>query len=173
MTEQQLLQTSRFSVVELPALADSPRGPKRQVIRHPGAVVIIPMVDSEHVCLIRNYRVSVDRALTELPAGTREPGEAAEVTAVRELAEETGYRAESLTRIGQFLPSPGILDEIMILYLAEGLSEGPPAREAGEQIENMVVPWQQAMAMVMAGEIEDAKTIIGLLLVDRQRSSDG
>ena len=61
----------------------------------------------------------------------------------------------------------------MILYLAEGLSEGPPAREAGEQIENLVVPWQQAMAMVMAGEIEDAKTIIGLLLVDRQRSSDG
>jgi len=170
MSERELLQTSRFSVVELAA---APSGRLRQVIRHPGSVVIIPMVDEQHVCLIRNYRVSVARTLVELPAGTREPNEAAEVTATRELAEETGYRAESLERITDFLPAPGILDERMILYLARGLSEGPPAREAGEQIENLVVPWQEAMAMVTRGEIEDAKTIIGLLLVDRQRRIDG
>jgi ADP-ribose pyrophosphatase len=170
MSENELLKTSRFSVVEIPSPAP---GRPRQVIRHPGSVVIIPMVDQDHVCLIRNFRVSVNRALVELPAGTREPGEAAEVTAARELAEETGYRAESLERLMHFLPAPGILDEQMILYLARGLSEGPPAREAGEEIENLVVPWKQAMAMVMAGEIEDAKTIIGLLLLERQRRSDG
>ena len=168
MSERELLQTSRFSVVELA----SPSGPPRQVIRHPGSVVIVPMVDEHHVCLIRNYRVSVARTLVELPAGTREPNEAPEVTATRELAEETGYRVESLEQITDFLPAPGILDERMILYLARGLSEGPPAREAGEQIENLVVPWQEAMEMVGRGEIEDAKTIIGLLLVDRQRRSD-
>jgi ADP-ribose pyrophosphatase len=170
MSENKLLQTSRFSVVEIPSPAS---GRPRQVIRHPGSVVIIPMVDQDHVCLIRNFRVSVNRALVELPAGTREPGEAAEVTAARELAEETGYRAESLERLMHFLPAPGILDEQMILYLARGLSEGPPAREAGEEIENLVIRWQEAVAMVMAGEIEDAKTIIGLLLLERQRRSDG
>ena len=169
MSERELLQTSRFSVVELA----SSSGPPRQVIRHPGSVVIIPMIDEQHVCLIRNYRVSVTRTLVELPAGTREPNEAAEVTATRELAEETGYRAGSLERITEFLPAPGILDERMILYIARGLSEGAPAREAGEQIENLVVPWQEAMAMVTRGEIEDAKTLLGLLLMDRQRSSDG
>ncbi len=168
MSERELLQTSRFSVVELASAS----GPPRQVIRHPGSVVIVPMVDEHHVCLIRNYRVSVARTLVELPAGTREPNEAPEVTATRELAEETGYCAESFERITGFLAAPGILDEKMILYLARGLSEGVPAREAGEQIENLVVPWQEAMEMVGRGEIEDAKTIIGLLLVDRQRGSD-
>jgi ADP-ribose pyrophosphatase len=170
MSEHELLHTSRFSVVELPSPAS---GRLRQVIRHPGSVVIIPMVDEDHVCLIRNFRISVGRTLVELPAGTREPGEAAEETAARELAEETGYRAKSLERLTHFLPAPGILDEQMILYLARGLSEGLPAREAGEEIENLVVPWQEAVAMVKRGEIEDAKTIIGLLLWEPQGSGDG
>ena len=168
MSERELLQTSRFSVVECES---SPPGHLRQIIRHPGSVVIIPLVDEQHVCLIRNFRVSVGRTLIELPAGTREPGERAEATAARELAEETGYRARSLEPLTHFLPAPGILDEKMILYRAEGLSEGPPARETGEQIENLVVSWKEAMAMVADGEIEDAKTLVGLLLVDRQRDS--
>jgi ADP-ribose pyrophosphatase len=171
MSEQKLiLETARFNVVDMPAGPDLPNH-RRQVIRHPGSVVLIPLVDDDHVCLIRNYRISVAKQLVELPAGTREVNEEPELTAHRELIEETGYRADSLQQLSSFLPAPGILDERMILYLARGLQPGPPQREPGEQIENWIVPWDQAIELVDSGQVEDAKTIIGLLLWDRMRRS--
>ena len=169
--ETRLLTTSRFDVVERTSNTDSDQAVRRQFIRHPGAVTIIPMVDEDHVCLIQNYRVSVDETLIELPAGTLEPDEAPELTAHRELIEETGYQAQSLERLHGFFLSPGILDEWMQLYLATDLTPGPTAREAGEQIENMVVPWNQAMSLVREQKIHDAKTIVGLLYYDQLRSS--
>ncbi|MCP3694976.1 MAG: NUDIX hydrolase, partial [Planctomycetaceae bacterium] len=89
----------------------------------------------------------------------------------RELIEETGYQAQSLQRLHGFFLSPGILDEWMQLYLATDLIPGPPAREAGEQIENMIVPWEQAMSLVREQKIHDAKTIVGLLYYDQLRSN--
>jgi len=169
--ETHLLTTSRFDVVERTSQTDTGQTIRRQVVKHPGAVTIIPMVDEDHVCLIHNYRISVNETLIELPAGTLEPDEAPERTAHRELIEETGYEAKSIERLHGFFLSPGILDEWMQLYLATDLNLGPAAREAGEQIENMVVPWDQAMQLVREQKIHDAKTIVGLLYYDQLRSN--
>ncbi len=164
-TERWLLQTERFSVERVWQELPNNQRRQRQVIRHPGAVVIVPMVDNDHVCLIENYRVAVGRRLLELPAGTLDAGEDPLKAAVRELMEETGYREGTWSLLQSFFVSPGILDERMHLFLAKGLEPGPPAREPGEDIRNVVVPWQEAMAMVQRGDIEDAKTLVGLLLV--------
>ena len=167
-----LLETSRFTVVELEQ--DSPAGPaRRQVVLHPGAVTIVPMVDDDRVCLIRNERVAVGKTLVELPAGTLEPDEPPAVTAERELQEETGYVAQAWRKLPGFFMSPGILRERMHVFVAEGLAPGPTAREAGENIENLVVPWDEALAMIDRGEIEDAKTIAALLVWDRMRRARG
>ena len=127
------------------------------------------MVDGERVCLIRNYRVAVDKTLLELPAGTRSAGEEPQVTAHRELIEETGFRAGSLHQLHAFYMSPGILDERMFLFLATDLTAVPAELEPDEGIETLVVPWQEAMNKIDAGEIEDAKTLVALLYYDRMR----
>ncbi|PQO26887.1 NUDIX hydrolase [Blastopirellula marina] len=144
-------------------------GRQRDVVRHPGAAVILPVVGDDQICLIRNYRVSVEQALIELPAGTLEPNEPPEVTAARELTEETGYTADSVELLTQFYPSPGIMDERMFVYVATGLVAGNPEREAGEEIENLVVSLAEAIAMIGDGRIKDGKTIAGILFYDRFR----
>ncbi|MCA9235564.1 MAG: NUDIX hydrolase [Planctomycetales bacterium] len=163
-----LLETSRFRVVE--RLQASPAGTaRRQVVLHPGAVVIVPMVDDGHVCLIRNERVAVGRTLLELPAGTLEPDEPPASTARRELQEETGYAAARWRELPGFFMSPGILNERMYVFVAQDLTAGATAREAGENIVNEVVAWDDALAMIDRGEIEDAKSIATLLMWDRRR----
>lgn len=170
MPSEPLLVTSRFYVVEVDRpLADGSIR-TRAVVRHPGAVTIVPMIDDDHVCLIRNFRVSVNQTLIELPAGTLEPPEPADQAAHRELVEETGYEAGAMQELHQFYLSPGILDEKMHLFLATDLKEVGAAREAGEEIENLIVPWQRAIELVESRRIQDAKTISGLLLYDRIRS---
>ncbi len=159
----ELLKTDRFRVEDVTQQLPGGRLHHRQIVRHPGAVTILPMVDQEHVCLISNYRVSVDATLIELPAGTREPDESPQRTAHRELIEETGYEAGQMTPMRDFLLSPGILDERMHLFLATELREVGAAREEGELIENLVVPFATALEMVEKGQIQDAKTIVGLL----------
>jgi ADP-ribose pyrophosphatase len=144
----------------------------REVIRHPGAVVILPLVDPDHVCLIHNFRIAVGQRLIELPAGTLEPPEVPLAAARRELTEETGYRTDQFRLLHTFYPSPGILDERMFLYLATELTPGSPARQPDEAIENLVVPWQTALAMVDDRTIQDAKTIIGLLYYERFRTRE-
>jgi len=165
-----LLETPRFQVVRVHY--ETARGPQaREIIRHPGAVTIIPFVDDDHVCLIEQWRPSVARKLIELPAGTLEPDEPPAATAARELIEETGYRSQHIEPVHEFLLSPGILDERMYLFAAHDLTPGDTAREPGEQIENLVVRWDDAMQMVKRGEIEDAKTLVGLMMYDRIRNS--
>lgn len=168
-SEELLLAGSRFRVVRITQPTD--RGPRpREIVRHPGAVTILPLLDDGRVCLIRNYRPAVGHTLIELPAGTLEPNESPQETAYRELLEETGYRAASLAPLGEFFLSPGILDERMHLYVATGLTAGAAEREPGEIIENLPVSWDDALAMVEGGEIEDAKTLVALLRYDRRRS---
>jgi ADP-ribose pyrophosphatase len=127
------------------------------------------MVDEDHVCLIQNFRVSVNQTLIELPAGTLEPPEPPEQAAHRELIEETGYKASVMRELHGFYLSPGILDERMHLFVATDLLAVGAAREPGEEIENLVVPWHEAMQLVESRKIQDAKTISGLLLFDRLR----
>jgi ADP-ribose pyrophosphatase len=158
-----LFQGRRFHVER--AVQVTPDGVEhvREVVRHPGAVVILPLLDDGRICFIRNYRVAVDQTLIELPAGTLEPGEDPAMTAVRELAEETGYRAGRIEHLLTFCMSPGILDERMHLYLAEKLQPGPMALEAGEDIEPMLCTWAESLDMMRRGDIRDAKTLVGLL----------
>ncbi len=168
-----LLDTARFRVVRQTWTTRDGSRQSRAVVKHPGAVTILPMVDDERVCLIRNYRVAVDQTLLELPAGTRSAGEEPAVTAHRELIEETGFRAGSLRELHALYMSPGILDERMFLFLATDLTAGPAAPEPDEDIETVIVSWQEAMDKVDAGEIEDAKTLVALLYYDRLRLRRG
>ncbi|HWA99441.1 MAG TPA: NUDIX hydrolase [Pirellulales bacterium] len=164
-----VFQGRRFTVVRKNVRAADGTEHVHESVQHPGAVAIIPMVDDGHVCLIRNCRPAVDQVLLELPAGTLEPGELPIHTARRELEEETGYRAESIEPLGQFFMSPGILNERMHLYLATGLRAGSTNLDAGEQIENDVVTWADAVAMCHDGRIQDAKSLVGILLYDSVR----
>lgn len=164
-----LLSTPRFQVVEVQQPNPSGGMVPRQVILHPGAVLIIPLLEGNRVCLIRNERVAVGKNLIELPAGTIEPPDEPAATARRELKEETGFTATSWRELPGFYMSPGILRERMHVFVADGLSAGDPSREAGEMIDNLIVPWEEAIAMVLRGDIEDAKTTCGLMLWDRLR----
>jgi ADP-ribose pyrophosphatase len=155
--------------IETETLADGSQV-ERDVVIHPGAVAIVPLVDADHVCLVRNRRPIVGEELLEIPAGTLEPGEAPDLAAVRELAEETGYSARNWRKLAEFFPSPGVLSERTHLYLATGLSPGPMRLEAGEELVPQVVSWSDAMKWAVDGTIRDAKTLIGLLLLDRMHS---
>ncbi len=136
---------------------------ERQVVRHPGAVVILPLLDDGRICLLRNFRAAVGERLIELPAGTLEVGEDPARAARRELAEETGYRAGRIEPLLTFFSSPGIFDERMHLFLADRLQPGETALEAGEDIESLLCTREEALEMVRRGEIRDAKTLVGLL----------
>ncbi len=144
---------------------------QREVVVHRGAVALVPMVDRDHVCLLRNYRYAVGHDLIELPAGTIDPGETPDSTAPRELAEETGYTAAKITRIAEWFVSPGVMNERMFLYLCEDLTPGPTDHQPDERIEPIVVPWSDAVAMALDGRIDDAKTKLAILLCDRRRHS--
>lgn len=142
---------------------------RRDVVLHPGAVAILPLIDADHVCLLRNFRPTANDTLWEIPAGTLEPGEPIESAAARELAEETGYRAGSLRLIHSFYPSPGVLSEVTNLFVAEQLTPGAMALEPDEQLHPETVPFAQALGWALDGTIRDAKTLVALLLWDRQR----
>ena len=140
---------------------------RRDLILHPGAVVILPVLDAERVVLIRNYRFAVGETLWEVPAGTVEPDEDLESCARRELAEETGYTAATWTYRGFLYASPGVLDEKLHLFLAEDLTPGAMRPEADEQIEPVILTLKEAIRLCVSGEIRDAKTIASLLLWEK------
>lgn len=163
-----LLEAARFRVVRRHDRHDG--GVRvRDVVEHPGSVVIVPMVSEDEVCLVEVGRVAVGETLLELPAGTLDRVESLEAAAARELAEETGYRAGRIEPAGAFWMSPGILRERMHLFVADRLVPGPQALEPGEQIRVRVERFERALAMCLDGTIADAKTIAGLLLVDARR----
>lgn len=168
--EQTLLKARRFSVVEKTVTRADGQTASVQYVKHLGSVAILPLLDDGRVCLIRSRRLTVGETLIEVPAGTREPNESPVETARRELAEETGYRSTSFEELVAYFPSPGVLSERMWIFVAKGLSAGPPAREANEEIENLVVSWEEALAMVDSREIQDGKTIVALLAYHRIRS---
>lgn len=159
---EMLLETTRFSVERIHQTLQDGSTRAREVVRHPGSVVVVPEVDADHVCLIHNSRVAVDQTLIELPAGTLDPNEDPRDCAFRELTEETGFHANQMTALISFFAAPGILDERMHLFVATDLMPGEPAREPGEEIENLVVTWDEAFRMIRENEIVDAKTIVGL-----------
>jgi len=171
--ERVLLETKRFTVVQMAEPCTDGSVRRREVAVHPGSVVIVPLVEPDRVCLIEVVRIAVGETLCELPAGTLDRVESLEEAARRELVEETGYRAGRITAAGAFWMSPGILRERMHLFVAEDLVPGPQALEPGERITTKIVPWNEAIAMCVDGRIHDAKTIVGLLLVNARRLQAG
>ena len=167
-----LCETRRFSVVELLCNRRDGKPASCEFIAHPGSVAILPLVDENRICLIRSRRLTVGKTLIELPAGTREPGEPPHETARRELAEETGYRAARFDELVSFYPSPGISNEQMWVYVAHGLTAGEPKLEPNEEIENLVVTWDEAQAMIERGEIRDGKTLVALMRYKRKGAND-
>lgn len=140
----------------------------RDVVLHPGAVAILPVVNHEQIVLLRNYRFVVGETLWEVPAGTCEPPEPVEKTAIRELEEETGYHAERWTSCGYIFASPGVLDEKLHLFIAEGLTAGTARPEPDEQLEPKIVYLSEAVTMCLDGRIKDAKTVALILRWERQ-----
>jgi ADP-ribose pyrophosphatase len=163
-----LLETRRFTVVEEMVSRPDSKSTSCTFITHPGSVAILPLVDDEHVCLIRSRRLTVGETLVEVPAGTREPNETPLETARRELVEETGYRAARFDELISFYPSPGISNERIWVFVATGLTPGEPAREANEEIENLIVSWSEALAMIDRDEIHDGKTLVAIQLYRRK-----
>ena len=159
---------SLFKVEALSWTDERGRSIRREVVRHPGAVVIVPVLDADHVVMIRNYRIAVDDRLWEFPAGKLEPGEQPRAAALRELEEETGYSAKSVRELGTFYTSPGFADELMHAYVAEGLTPVGQRLEAGEDIQVQIVPLRDALAMASGGQnaLRDGKSIAALLMWD-------
>ncbi len=136
----------------------------REVVHHPGSAVILPVFDDGTVALVRQYRHPAVKYLLELPAGTLNDHERPEDGAARELEEELGMRAGKLDQLSEFFVSPGFCEEKMWLYLATDLIETAQRLEEDEFIEVVRLPIDRALQMIADGEIEDAKTIIGLML---------
>lgn len=158
-----LLETRRFRVVRVVEDCGDGTRRDREVVLHPGSVVVLPFVTPDSICLVEVVRTAVGGTLLELPAGTLDRVESLATAAARELAEETGYRAGRLDAAGGFWVSPGILRERMHLFVARDLTPGPQALEPGERIRTRVVSFDDAVAMCLDGRIEDAKTIAGIL----------
>ena len=137
---------------------------QREVVHHHGSAVIVPVFDDGTVMLVRQYRHPAVRYLLEAPAGTLAAGERPEVGAARELEEELGLIAAGLDKLAEFFVSPGFLEEKMWVYLATGLTEGKQALDDDEVLETVRLPIAEALEMITSGEIQDAKTIIGLML---------
>lgn len=135
----------------------------REVIGHPGSVVILPRLDDGRIILVRQYRYPAGKPLWELVAGGLEPGETPRAAAHRELREETGYRARRVRSLLSFYPSPGILTERMFLVEARGLTDSQAQPEEDERIRVARFTPAQLRRMVRARKIQDAKTLVGLM----------
>jgi ADP-ribose pyrophosphatase len=137
---------------------------QREVVHHGGSAVIVPVFDDGTVALVRQYRHPVVRYLLEAPAGTLANGERPEVGAERELQEELGLIAGNMEKLSEFFVSPGFCEEKMWVFLATELVQGQQRLEEDEVLDVVRLPISEALEMITSGEIQDAKTIIGLML---------
>ena len=167
--EKQVVYEGKRLRLELHNLEDEETGRrhKREVCVHPGAVVVLPFVDPEHIILIRNRRYAVGETLVELPAGTLDKGEDPMNCAGRELVEETGFLAGRLKPLGDFYTSPGILSEKMYAFAAYDLTRATASLDEGEEIDIAPASLEEAVDMIRYGQIKDAKTIATLLMYER------
>lgn len=156
-------QGVRFDVHSLEIPGKAGKKVKRDVVVHPGAVLILPLLDNENLVMIRNERFAVGQNLWELPAGTLEPKESPENTAKRELIEETGYQAGVIKPLNYYFTSPGICNEVMYAFVASDLSFVGQHLDESERITTETVSWKNALQMVRSGQIIDGKTIAALL----------
>lgn len=140
---------------------------KREVVEHPGGVTILPVDEAGNCYMVRQFRYPAGHMMLEAPAGKLEYGEDHRECAVRELSEETGFTADELLYLGGFYTSPGFSSELLHIYLALGLHAGESHLDEGEFLNVEKLPLQQLVDMVMANQLEDAKTIIAVLKAEK------
>lgn len=149
-----------LDIVELP----NGKQAKREVVRHVGAVAMVPIDAAGNVILVRQFRHAAGRILLEVPAGTLNPGEDPDVCAARELQEETGFKPGHLRKLGGIYTAPGYTSEYIHLYLATDLVQSSLDKDEDEFIEVERMPLQQALNLIRTGQIADGKSISALLL---------
>ncbi len=135
-----------------------------EIVHHNGGAGTLPLFEDGTVALVRQWRYPLGRYSLEIAAGRIEPGHSPEETAARELEEELGYRASELRKLGEFFVAPGYCEERLFVYLATGLEASRQNLDDDEEIEVVRMPFAEALARVHSGEIDDAKSIITLLL---------
>ncbi len=153
----------KIFTVERDIIEYNGRRAQREVVRHPGGVTVLALDGEDNVVMVRQYRYAAGRVLLELPAGRLEHGENFLAAGERELSEETGYHAERIAPFGRMIPTGGYDSEVIHLCLAEGLTKGEAHPDEGELVCPELVPLNRAVSMALNGEIEDGKTIVGLL----------
>jgi ADP-ribose pyrophosphatase len=136
---------------------------RREIVEHPGAVVILPLLENGRVVMIRNQRYAIGRELLELPAGTLERGEDPRECAFRELIEETGYEAATMEPLTQFWTMPGVCTERMHAFVARGLRHVGQRLEETEQITVELMPMERVVSLIGGGGIDDGKSIVTIL----------
>lgn len=139
----------------------------RELILHNGGVGVIALDENKNVLMVSQYRKPYDEMVLEVPAGKLEKGEDPKSAGMRELEEETGYRAETVTYIGKYYPTPGYCNEIISLYLAQNLTFVGQNLDPGEFVEVKKIPLDRLVEMVMNNEIYDSKTAIAILKADK------
>lgn len=151
-----------FEVRRLRVALPDGREIQRDLIQHPGAALVLPLLPDGSMVLIRNHRFAAGKFLRELPCGTLDQGEAPPTCAARELTEETGYTAGRIEPLGQFYSCPGYSSEIIYAFLATDLTPGPQHLEGDEEISVEVLPDAVVRRMVASNEITDGKTLAAL-----------
>lgn len=141
---------------------------QREVVRHPGAVIVLPILDDGRIVLIKNHRVSLDREIYELPAGTLEAGEPPEACARRELHEETGYLAATWVPLGRFYTSPGISDELMWAFAAKDMEHVGQKLEEDERLTVHPKAAGEVWEMIDRQELVDAKSMLTVMVAERR-----
>lgn len=139
----------------------------REIVTHPGSVVVLPVFSDGRILLIRQYRYAASDYLWELVAGHKEPNETFRYGAARELREETGYTARRYRQLLDVFPTPGFVSERMVIFLAEGLTKGEAHPEDDENIEARIFTLNEIERWIRIGKIRDAKSVAGLLYYSR------
>lgn len=160
---KQIFKGTRFDFYLAQQITKSGERHQREVVIHPGAVVILPLLSDESIVFIKNYRIATGEVLIELPAGTKENNEQPVDTAKRELIEETGFECTSIEPLNHFYTSPGFCNEMMYAYLAKDLHYLGQKLDASEEIEIEVLTIDQAVKNIKNGIIKDGKTIAAFL----------
>ena len=168
LIEKKLSSEEIFDGVAIHLFRDEillPNGNKgvREVVRHPGAVCVIPITDEGEVIFVNQFRYALDRVTLEVPAGKLEKGEDPMEAALRELSEETGVTAQNIEPLDALYTSPALIDEIIYMYIATGLSQGEQHLDDDEFVNAVRIPLSEAIDMVMSGKILDAKTQLIIL----------
>ena len=166
LKKSEIIYTGRIINLEKDELEDL-SGNKyiREIVRHPGAVAIVPFINDEEIFLLRQYRYAHNEVIYEIPAGTLEKGEDYETCAHRELQEELGFTASCLKELILLYPSPGVMNEKIMLFKATGLIKSEQNLDFDEDLAVERIKFNDAVQLIKEGKIKDAKTICGLLFL--------